>query len=286
MDLAKTKIHGKMDTDRSARPKSFTNKTIERSRRSIKMTDVDIFDGIQTTDSAETAPGVSPDDVNVTESATEPSDEASERSEGAESPVETVATVPVGAMSITEFAAYMTQTLMKATFEAGEELDMSQYVVPQAVYQTVKAQRDRIPHVIVKGADDTEGRVYILKDEATAWWLNRKERLANRGAGSQRASSRSPEENLTLLSVAVAKSLYARDRLAMWTSRVEQSDKLVEKYQGFLKDAEVSEETVNLTVQEATDQYNTEKAQKEAEKAAKAKKSGKTGTESETADEE
>jgi hypothetical protein len=234
---------------------------------------VDIFDGLATADNASGDAVVATEDGDVTESSTETSDESAETKVD-ESPVETVATVPDGAMSITEFAAFMTQTLMKDKFSKGEDLDGSEYVVPQAVYQTVKAQRDRIPHVIVKGADESEGRVYILKDEATTWWLNRKERLANRGAGSQRASSRTPEENLTLLNMAVQKALYARDRLAMWTARVEQSDNLVDKYKGFLKDAEVSEETVTLQIQEATNSYNAEKAAKEAEKASKKGKAG------------
>lgn len=232
----------------------------------MTQSDVDLFADITADDSTNEAPSAT--DANGSTEATEPSDAANE-SEQNESPVETVATVPDGAMSITEFAAFMTKTLMRQKFEAGEDLDNSEYVVPQAVYQTVKAQRDRIPHVIVKGSDDTEGRVYILKDEATAWWLNRKDRLATRGQGAARASSRTPEDNLTLLAEAVKKALYANDRHAMWVGRVEQSAKLVDKYKGFLNDASVATETVELAVQEATDQYNAEKAQKEAEKAAK-----------------
>lgn len=250
---------------------------------------VDIFDGLPTADSAsETATVSNQDESNTV--ATESADQSTDNGEGSnvdtnaenESPVETVAQVPDGAMSITEFAAFMTQNLMKAKFSAGEDLDGSEYVVPQAVYQTVKAQRDRIPHVIVKGADDTEGRVYILKDEATAWWLNRKERLATRGQGAQRASSRTPEDNLTLLAEAVKKSLYAIDRSKMWEGRVEQAANLVDKYKGFLNDASVAEETVTLAIQEATDQYNADKAEKEAEKASKKT----TKTEDATADSE
>lgn len=240
------------------------------------MSDVDLFEGLDTSPADAVATGesenlTSPDGNTASENLT--AESANTTSDGEESPVETVAQIPDGAMSVTEFAAHMTQTLMRDKFQAGEDLDGTEYVVPQAVYQTVKAQRDRIPHVIVKGEDDTEGRVYILREEATVWWKNRKERLATRGQGGNRASSRTPEDNLALLAEAVRKSLYATDRSAMWRERVEQAGKLVDKYKGFLKEQNVSEETVSLTVHDATDGYNTEKAQKEAEKAKKGKTS-------------
>lgn len=240
------------------------------------MSDVDLFEGLDTVPAdgdAQPEADAQTDNSSVTTNGE--AEASTPESADNESPVETVAQVPDGAMSVTEFAAHMTQTLMRDKFQEGLDLDGSEYVVPQAVYQTVKAQRDRIPHVIVKGADDAEGRVYILREDATVWWKNRKERLSTRGQGSARASSRTPEDNLALLAEAVRKALYAQDRSAMWKTRVEQSGNLVDKYKGFLNDQSVSEETVALTIQDATDQYNTEKAQKEAEKAEKAKKSGK-----------
>lgn len=192
-------------------------------------------------------------------------------------PVETFATVPAGTVSVTEFASIVTQRMMRAKIEQGEDLDGSEYVVPQAVYQTVKAQRDRIPHVLVQGEGDKEARVYIKTDEAIVWWLARNERLASRGSGSgARASQRSAEDLLLLLGAAVHKNLYAESRLAMWTKKLEQAGNLVTKYKGFLSDASVSEETIALTIAEATSEFETEQATKEAEKAAKAKKSGET----------
>lgn len=237
-------------------------------------TDVDIFAGIDdkpvtgeaTTDSTE-----NPTDNSVNPTPAE-GDNANDSQNDA--PVETFASVPDGCVTIQEFAALMTQTMMKAKFEAGEDLDQNDYVVPQSVYQTVKAQRERIPHVLVKGADDAEARVYIKRDEAITWWLNRKDRLSTRGTGSQRASSRSAEDNLTLLSAAVYKSLYADSRLKLWQGRVEQATNLVEKYKGFLTEQKADADTVTLTIQEATDRFNSDQAAKEAEKAAKAKKSG------------
>jgi len=233
-------------------------------------TDVDLFADLPTSDStSETAE----EDRALSEPTDSDATDDSQASDSTddESPILTVAQIPDGAMSVTEFAAHMTQTLMRQKIEAGEDLDMTEYVVPQAVYQTVKAQRDRIPHVIVKGENDAEGRVYILKTEATDWWLSRKERLATRGQGANRASSRTPEENLNLLGEAVKKSLYAVDRQMLWDERVEQTAKLVDKYKGFLNDAKMSEETVALAIQEATDAYNAEKAAKEAEKTKKTK---------------
>lgn len=235
---------------------------------------LDLFDGLDTSDSQGAPVGSvgngAPDSAtteidNSTSGSTESADAES-------SPVETVAQIPDGVMSVTEFAAFMTQTLMKAKFEAGEDLDMSEYVVPQAVYQTVKAQKDRIPHVLVKGPDDAEARVYILKAEATAWWIERKDRLSTRGQGAARASSRTPEDNLSLLGAAVEKSLYAQARQAMWVERTEQAAKLVEKYKQFLSDAKIEEATVELAIQEATTRYHAEQAAKEAEKAKNTKK--------------
>lgn len=233
-------------------------------------TNVDIFDGI-----ADSAP-VSTDtpDSGSDETVSETPDETD--SSQSDAPVATVAEVPDGAMSVTEFAAHMTQVFMKTKILAGQDLDANDYVVAQSVYQTVKAQRDRIPHVLVKGPDDAEARVYILKDEATEWWTNRKDRLSTRGSGAQRASSRTAEDNLTLLGAAVYKDLYTSSRLTLWTERKEQTTKLIDKYQGFLKDQKVDADTVSLTIQEATDRFNSDMAAKAAEKAAKAKKSGKT----------
>ena len=240
---------------------------------------VDLFDDLQTADNGEGTVSEASEGQPTTLAA-ESADVENASDGEPESPVETVAQIPDGAMSITEFAAFMTKTLMKAKFEAGEDLDGSEYVVPQSVYQTVKAQRDRIPHVLVKGEDDNEARVYVLTDLATTWWESRRERLATRGSGAQRNSSRTPEDNLTLLAEAVKKSLYAHDRSKMWTGRIEQAAKLVDKYKGFLSDAKVEENTVELAVQEATDQYNAEKAAKEAEKASK------KGTKAESTDED
>jgi hypothetical protein len=238
--------------------------------------DVDIFDDLSNPAPVGTGAEAASED-QLSEANTESADsQNSGDTDNDESPVETVAQVPDGAMSITEFAAFMTKTLMKEKFEAGEDLDMSEYVVPQSVYQTVKAQRDRIPHVLVKGADDTEARVYILTVPATEWWKARKERLATRGSGAQRASSRTPEDNLNLLATAVNKSLYAIDRRELWVNRVAQTAALVDKYRGFLNDAKVAEETIELAIQEATDQYNADKAEKEAEKASKKGSKDKT----------
>lgn len=239
-------------------------------------TDVDLFADIQTSDTDDASAPVSDSTDAATDGAT---DEGSDSQTETEEPaVETVAVVPDGCMSVTEFAAYMTQNLMREKILAGEDLDMSEYVVPQAVYQTVKAQRDRIPHLLVKGPEDTEARVYIKRDEAAEWWRNRKDRLATRGTGAQRASSRTPEDNLSLLGQAVDKSLYAQSRLEMWKSRVEQTAKLVEKYTGFLTEQNVDKDTVALAIQEATDAFNAELARKDAERAAKKAKNPEADT--------
>ncbi|HEY9660064.1 MAG TPA: hypothetical protein V6C65_16525 [Allocoleopsis sp.] len=190
-----------------------------------------------------------------------------------DTPVETFATVPDGCVSVTDFASRITQHLMLAKVTAGEDLDGSEYVVPQAVYQTVKAQRDRIPHVLVKGSEDKEARTYIKLDEAITWWVARQERLSTRGSGSgARGSSRTADENLALLAAAVQKHLYAQARLQMWSENVAKSEKLVEKYRGFLSEQEVGAEQIELAISEATAAFQAEMAAKDAEKAKKTKK--------------
>ena len=228
---------------------------------------VDLFD-----DLTASAPTAEPETVESTE--TPDSADSTENADSEpDAPVETVNAIPEDAVSVTAFALHMTQTLTRKTLlEDGGDLDGSEYVVPQAVYQTVKAQKDRIPHVLVQTPGDKEARVYILQTPATAWWLDRRERLAKRGSGTAAASNRTPEQNLTLLGAAVEKALYAADRLAMWQTRAEQTKNLVEKYKGFLADADVSEDTVALTIQEAIDAHEAEKAAKVSEKVVKAKK--------------
>lgn len=230
---------------------------------------IDLFEGV--------ADVATPDESGVTDAtaengasvSTEDNTDSQSESDENERPVETVAVVPDGAMSVTDFAAYMSSVLMKKKFAANEDIDPSDYVVPQAVYQTVKATRDRIPQVNVKGPEDEQARVYILRDEAEAWWLARRDRLSTRGSGTARASSRTADDNLALLAAAVEKSLYALSRKAMWDERVEQAAKLIDKYKGFLADQSVNEDTVTATIQEATDRFNAEQAAKAAEKAKK-----------------
>ena len=245
------------------------------------MSDVDLFDGLSDETATPTAEvsADAPTSTVVAETETPATDPATAETDTEPTPntkpIETVAEAPADAVSVTEFAAYITQVLMKAKFAAGEDMDGTEFTVPQAVYQTVKASKDPIPHVLVKAEGDAEARVYILKTDAEPWWMARRERISTRGAGATRASNRTAEENLTLLAGAVTKSLYALARQAMWNDRVEQTAKLVDKYKGFLKEQEVAEETVTLALQEATDVFNAEQKAKADEKALKAKKSGK-----------
>lgn len=194
----------------------------------------------------------------------ETSNESSETTTNERDP-ETLTEVPEGlkVKSITEFAAHMTGEMMKAAVEAGEPIDpQKHYVVPQSVYQTVKAQKDRIPHIKVQAPGDEQARVYIKVDEATPWWLERAERLSTRGQGTARASSREPEDNLRLLAEAVKANLHAIARKELWTERVEQSLTKIDKYRGFLGEQNISEEDVAVRIQTATDEYNAELAEK------------------------
>lgn len=222
----------------------------------------DLFEGVVTS---------TPTATTEDETSNEQSDNTSTSSETSEdAPVETVSAIPDGAVSVTDFARVITQHLMTEAFKAGKELDADVYVVPQAVYQTVKAQRDKIPHVLVKADEKDEPRVYILTAEAIPWWMARREKLATRGvSGATSASKRTPEDNLVLLGGAVEKLLYAQSRQTLWNGNVEQSTKLVDKYKGFLAEANVSEDDVANAIQEATDRFNAEQKAKADEKAAK-----------------
>lgn len=186
-----------------------------------------------------------------------------------ETPQEVLPAQPEGTVSITDFAAHMTAQQIMAKVAKGENPDGTEYVVPTSVYQTVKAKRDPIPHVLVKAEGDKEARVYILKAEATEWWLARAEKLSTRGQGTARASSRTAEQNLELLADAQKRALYALSRLALWQGKVGQTEKLVEKYKGFLKDQDASEEDVDRAIQDGTDRFNTEQAEKAAKKSKK-----------------
>ena len=222
--------------------------------------DVDIFDGLATTENE------TPTDANT---------DVETESEGPdttpETPVATVSEVPAGAISVTEFAAQVSQLLMREKITKGEELDGTEYTIPQTVYQAIKAQRNPLPHVLVKDSD-SEPRVYVLFDAALVAWRERLEKNKERGTGAGvRASSRTPEDLLMLLADAVKRSHYAIDRRSLWESNLEQAEKLVAKYRGFLTEAGVENSIVDVAIEEAKATYASEAAVKAAEKAAKKK---------------
>jgi hypothetical protein len=218
--------------------------------------DVDIFDGLASSDSDVT------DETSETET---------DNSDTQETPVATVSEVPAGAMSVTEFASEVSQRLMREKIVAGEELDGTEYTIPQAVYQAIKAQRNPLPHVLVKDSD-SEPRVYVLFDEAFAAWRERLAKNKERGTGAGvRASSRTPEDLLMLFDDAVKRALYAISRKELWDSNLEQANKLSAKYRGFLSEAGVEDSIVDVAMLEAETAYKAESEAKAAEKAAKKK---------------
>lgn len=233
-------------------------------------TSIDVLDDL-TSDEPTTEPAVEltsqeePSEDEPTE------DEPTEETENEETPEpENILTeVPPGTkvMSITEFAGHMTGVLMQQAVLNGEPPDISKhYVVPQSVYQTVRALRERIPHIKVQSDSDKEAdkeaRVYILVDDAQPWWLARSERLSTRGQGTARASARTPEDNLGLLQDAAYRRTHAVKRQVQWAKAIEDLDKLVVKYQGFLSEQNVSESEQENAIQTGTDQYNSDLAEK------------------------
>jgi len=174
-------------------------------------------------------------------------------------------------MSVSEFASEVSQRLMREKIVAGEELDGTEYTIPQTVYQAIKAQRNPLPHVLVKDSD-SEPRVYVLFEQAFAAWRDRLAKNKERGTGAGvRASSRTPEDLLMLFGDAVKRALYAVSRKELWESNLEQANKLSAKYRGFLSEAGVEDSVVDVAMTEATTAYKAESEAKAAEKAAKKK---------------
>lgn len=220
--------------------------------------DVDIFDGIANADETTTS-----DTSDNTDS---------QESEKAEPVV--VTTIPDGAVSVTDFASWVSQVLMREKIQDGLDLDGTEYTIPQTVYQAIKAQRNPLPHVLVKDEDDDkEPRVYVLRDEALIAWRERLAKNKERGTGAGvRASSRTPEDLLVLLADAVKRSDYAVSRRTLWETNLDQATKLVTKYKGFLSEAGVDDATVDMAIAEAQTAFKVEQEAKAAEKAAKKSK--------------
>jgi len=217
--------------------------------------DVDIFDGLTSSDEDKTDNQDTEDTSGETDS----------------TPIATVSEVPKGAMSVTEFASEVSQRLMREKIVAGEELDGTEYTIPQTVYQAIKAQRNPLPHVLVKDSD-SEPRVYVLFEQAFAAWRDRLAKNKERGTGAGvRASSRTPEDLLMLFGDAVKRALYAVSRKELWESNLEQANKLSTKYRGFLSEAGVEDSVVDVAMTEAETAYKAESEAKAAEKAAKKK---------------
>ena len=197
--------------------------------------------------------------------------EAEETEESAEAETDdrpTVSEIPEGAMSVTDFAALLTLT----------EGNPYGYVVPQSVYQAVKAKNNPLPHVLVKTEDDNQPRVYVLRDEALAAWVDRASRLETRGSGAGKpASKRTPEELKEAFSKedgAVWKSLYADSRRALWDGILEDREKTVDKYARWMKEAGVSADEINdlkASVKEAFDAAEQAKVEEREAKAKAAK---------------
>jgi hypothetical protein len=163
--------------------------------------------------------------------------EETETSEDNESPA--LPEVPEGAISVTDFAALL-------TFTEGNPYG---YVVPQAVYQAVRAKRDPLPHVLVKTEDDNAPRVYVLRDPALAAWADRAARIETRGTGAGKpASKRSPEELSEAFSKvdgAVWKLEYARARRDMWDEILTDRDRTVSKYRRWMREAGISADEIS-----------------------------------------
>jgi hypothetical protein len=234
------------------------------------VSDLDIFAGLTTTAGSDSDTDVQETDKTVIEDEEPETEDDTEDESSEETEEETVvSTLPDGAVSVTDFAAWMTQELMREKIHSGEPLTGTEYVLPQPVYQAIKAKKDPLPHVMVKTDDDSEPRVYVLRDEAAKAWRARLVRTATRGAGSLRASTRSADDLLALHAEAVKKVTYAVDRAALWDTNLEKAQKLVAKYESLLRTANVDDTTIKLSATTAVSDYVVEKEEKAAEKAAK-----------------
>lgn len=220
----------------------------------------------------------SDEDENDETDDTDDSDESD--SDESENEREILTEAPTGAMSAQQFAAHITALVFSAKIHNNEQVDASDVVQPASVYQTIRAQRDQIPHVWVQSEGQTEARALIYpiagENGAEAWWMARRERLATRGTlGSRPASARTPEDNLTLLAAAQDRYLYACSRRNLWESNVRKATALIEKYRGFLNDQKVDTGQQELAIQTGTDKFNADQAEKASKKATKDKKGKK-----------
>lgn len=186
---------------------------------------------------------------------------------------------PEGSVTVAEFAdlvnkqvveARVTELLSegKTPLEAAMEAMTSQ-VSQASFYQAVKAQRNPLPHYIVKhevavvdaegnatGATETTEKTYIPADVALEFWKTR----PTRGAGAARSTEEEIEKRLYRAGKKVADLKAAQERLVKLTENVKRMEGQVSDYKARL-------EADGKTLDDATAAYEAQVEKDEAEKA-------------------
>lgn len=186
---------------------------------------------------------------------------------------------PEGSLTVAEFSEVVNKQLVKerveqlmadgaSPLEAAMEA-MTAQVSQASFYQSVKAQRNPMPHYIVTyevavvGEDGAETgevksdeKTFIPTKIALDWWKNR----PTRGAGAGRSSEEDLGKRLYRAGKKIADLKAAQERLVKLTENVKRMEGQVEDYQKRL-------EADGKTLDDATTAYEAQVEKDEAEKA-------------------
>lgn len=234
------------------------------------MTELDLFsdmtDESDKTENDENLDETEPETVTEPENGAEAENgEDEDESDSAENVMSrpTVSEVPEGAVSVTDFA-------MALTFLEGNPYG---YVLPQEVYQAVKAKKKPLASVLVKTEDANQPRVYVLKDEAMAQWAERAANNEGRGSGAGKPGSKRSADELreafTKEDGAVWRLCYANERRNLWDGVVTDRQKTVEKYHRWMTDAGISVDEIADLIAETKKSFDAAEQAKIEEREAK-----------------
>lgn len=189
--------------------------------------------------------------------------------ENSEETEEILSEVPEDAVSVTDFA-------MELTFMKNDEGNPQYgYIIPQEIYQLVRAKNNPLPHVLVKTADDNQPRVYVLRTPALAAYAERATRIATRGSSGpgRPASKRSPDElreAFTKVDGALWNLRYAESRRDMWDGKVADRQTTVDKYKKWMTEAGITDSEISDMEASVKSAFEAEEQRKVEEREAKA----------------
>ena len=164
---------------------------------------------------------------------------------------------PEGSVTVTEFADHINRLRVRSRVkELIEQEDMdpvdaavqatADSVAPSTFYQAVRAQRNPLPHFVVRTTQDVEEkdadgnvtgtsakvdeRTYIPLDAATEWWENR----PSKGASGVSRSEDDVQKRLVKAGRKFAQLTAAQERLAKVQAQVDKFTAQMDKYDALL----------------------------------------------------